>query len=569
MSLLSQGARRLLKTSLQGVFISSLFLGTISYGSNLDYLEFPAELNNLQALPQKFEYSLRDASKLLLGNRIIDTNQFFFEIVPSPNSVQLNLRWPINVIESGRVVMLNPSGVAIWSQNISQESNGSLSIPNSMSLLQKLMGYSFFRFCVGYYDISTGMDVCSPELTIRGTDKSLRASYRRSNGKASVQINGRSVTPHGIVFLNDTKESLSFRATAASGAVFKMDTRRINLSFPDVIQVDDHTIQVTVEGQPPIAPTSYKVISDDKWSILLRKERPLFYVAGEGEVPLRQEFVVQGPLPTEAHRLNINRNSAKKSYSSKLTLTGTIGERGTPQSSSENSEVFVSGSKFTWVSRNISTGHDRKSYIQVVDGSDVFTAAYPVSTYPPSRIEVFAGLNSDDMRFYLGAEAQTWIESLPLLDTWTTQRIGLGLLYNQDITGDKKTILTELDLFYRFKTGLQMVDPSWILGLGIQNFSFDSETVQSFSPIVAWHGHAAKWAKGFRWQELELRYTLPTTGSSLDLKQNIMARWKLYQDLKDNQALRYSLGAYSQTLKASKDSNLTGAVLEAAWVKLF
>ena len=44
-------------------------------------LLFPARKNNVQILPQKFEYSLRDAYRFLLGNRIIDTSHFEFKVL--------------------------------------------------------------------------------------------------------------------------------------------------------------------------------------------------------------------------------------------------------------------------------------------------------------------------------------------------------------------------------------------------------------------------------------------------------------------------------------------------------
>ena len=90
-------------------------------------LYFPAKQNNIQTLPQKFEYSLRDAYRFLLGNRIIDTSHFEFQIRPGANSMQVDLRWPENIFEKGTISILSPSGVSVWSSVLKENQNFSSS----------------------------------------------------------------------------------------------------------------------------------------------------------------------------------------------------------------------------------------------------------------------------------------------------------------------------------------------------------------------------------------------------------------------------------------------------------
>jgi len=359
-------------------------------------LAFPPEKNNVLTLPQKFEYSLRDSYKLLLGHRIIDTSLLSFGILKENSDLQIVLTWPSQIFEKAHLRILNPTGVAVWSDE-ADASQSSKTLSSATGLLQQLSGLSFFRFCVGYHEQTTGIEICSPELVLKGSGQLLRAESRQARRTPLITINGRRVTPHGIVFWNDAKESLSFRAIALSGAEFRLDTRRIFLDFLDAVQVDEENFLLTVKGPPPLAPTVYKPLEDGTWSIALKKERPRFYVAGEGKVPLRQEFVVQFPLPTEKHRLHIAPESPKRTYAPSVEIRGHLGELGDLQSQ-EGSETAVAGRNFSWFLKNIPQGQEKQVYLQIRDEDRTYTAAHMISRQDSSRLELMLGLNSDDTR---------------------------------------------------------------------------------------------------------------------------------------------------------------------------
>lgn len=346
-----------------------------------------------------------------------------------------------------------------------------------------------------------------------------------------------------------------------------MDTRRIFLDFLDVIDVDEENFLLTVKG-PPLSPIVYKPLEEGKWSIALKKERPRFYVAGEGKVPLRQEFVVQGPLPTAKHRLHIARESPKRTYASSVEIRGQLGELGQLQSL-DGSETAVAGRNFSWFLRNIPQGQEKQVFLQIRDEDRVYTATHLISRQDSSRLELLLGLNSDNTRIFAGAEGQIWFESLPFWKNLTTQRLGLGFIYNQDLTGDDRLLLTELDFFYRLNLGLQFWDPSWIAGVAVQNWSYDSQTVQTFAPIIGWQGRAPHWTRKFFWQELDLKVSVPKTSSSVKLNQRTQARWKLFQKLESEAILRHSIGVFSEEIEVSEKSSSTGLLLESSWVLTF
>jgi hypothetical protein len=531
-------------------------------------LDFPAEKNNVQVLPQKFEYSLRDASKLLLGNRIIDTEQFRFDLSFPKGKPQLVIAWPSQIVQEGRIVFTNPSGISVWSQPIKGQTQ--LVLKDASTLVRALSSLSFFRFCVGYYEIDTGLDVCSPELMLKGVSANTDVVTRSQEQKATVQINGRTVTHHGIVFLNDEKESLSFRAISRSGAEFKMDTRRIKLEFPDVQDIDETTFMLTVQGPLPLAPSNFKKISDTRWMVPLLKERALIYVAGEGQVPLRQEFIVQGPVPSAGHRIYLKTLATQKTYASNLSLVGAVGKMGTLQPIDGNSDVSVSGSQFQWYIRNVPAGLGRTSYLGVTDEGTVYSAAYQTSKQDSLRLEIGALFNSDESSFAVNGEAQLWFENTFLNSAWAFQKLGLNLHHYQELSGDTALINSGAHFVFRQKSGLQFWDPSMFFGLGFENWIFDSQSISTFSPLIGYMGPAPKWMRGFNWHEFDLRYSLPGKSSDNELKQAWVARWKAYRPWMDSQRLKVSVGLQGVDFKNPIEKrSATGVLLEGAWVKTF
>lgn len=542
----------------------SLLLFSVLAESRVPLL-FPAEKNNIQILPQKFEYSLRDQSKFLLGNRIIDTEQFKFDLVFEDSQPQLFISWPANVVQEGRILFTNPSGINVWSQPISN-SNSKLELKDATTLVRALAGLSFFRFCIGYYDIDTGLDVCSPEIMIKGVGKKMSVSPRSLDQKPMVQINGRTVTHHGIVFLNDEKESLSFRAISRSGAEFKMDTRRTFLKFVDVQDLDEKSFLLTVEGPFPLSPSNFKKISEKTWSVPLYKERALIYVAGEGQVPLRQEFIVQGPLPTQNHRVHLKSSTGQKTYASNLSMLVEKGPSGNLVALDRSSQVIPLGPQYLWSAKNV----EKVSYLGVQDKGTVFQAAYESSQQDSGRVELGLNLQSEEFQFSALLEAQLWFERTFIDRSWTYQKLGLDIYFEQDLSSKNPVSSMQLFSLYRKDSGLQLIDPSWYFGFGFQNWTFESKSNLTLAPRLGWAGHVFKKIPYFKWQEFDVRYSLPGRSSTFDLKSAWVARWKLYRDLKESQKLKLAIGLKSIEVEvADQKEQSTSALLEVGWVKTF
>ncbi|MFN8845631.1 MAG: hypothetical protein ACK5V3_17860 [Bdellovibrionales bacterium] len=549
------------------IFLSLFFLSTLAWSSFP--LDFSAEKNNIQILPQKFEYSLRDSTKLLLGNRIIDSEQFRFEFKYNNAKANIKIIWPEGLIQEGRVLLTNPSGLEIWSREF-VKGQKEIELKEVSSLLNKISSFSFFRFCVGYFQLDTGLDICSPELMLKGTAEDLQVVSRNQEQRPEVQINGRTVTQHGIVFLNDDKETLQFRAVSKSGAEFKIDTKKTVLEFPDVIDINEKSFLLTVEGPTPLAPSNFKKVSENRWTVPLLKERAQIYISGAGQVPLRQEFIVVGPLPKSSNRIYLKTQPNQKSYSSQMTLIGDNPREGTVQSVDRGSDVKKLGSSFQWIVRNVPTGMGKTSYLGVFDGEQTFSASYKTSRQDSGRIEIGGLLATEASRMAFNGEAQLWFENPFKSQVWSFQRMGIGLHHIQEVSGDDLLSSTNLSFYFRIKSGLQYWDPSFYFTFGPENWTYESSSFQSFNLGVGWVGPAWNRISYFDWNEIDLKYSLPGNTSSLDLKQALLVRWKLYKTIEETQKFKFGLGLQSlEILTATAERKASFLNIEGAWVKTF
>ncbi len=158
-----------------------------------------------------------------------------------------------------------------------------------------------------------------------------------------------------------------------------------------------------------------------------------------------------------------------------------------------------------------------------------------------------------------------WFQSLPLIPHLSQQRAGLSIRYNQDLTGKTKTILNELNATWRITPGLQLIDPSFFIGLGLQTWTFQSSSLQTTAPYIGWMGHAFKKMSSFDWQELSIKQSLPAKSSHFNFKTRSDFQWKIYQPFKNQTKLRYTLGAYTENAFEKR----SGLYVEGAWVVIF
>src|SRR5688500_18655620 len=97
-----------------------LIFATLLAQAQLKPLYFQANINGVKIIPQIFEYGLLDAEKIRVGDILIDSTTFKFQLVPSEYGYSLKFNWPAGLIEDGDLSVLNNNGKAIWSRSFSK-----------------------------------------------------------------------------------------------------------------------------------------------------------------------------------------------------------------------------------------------------------------------------------------------------------------------------------------------------------------------------------------------------------------------------------------------------------------
>lgn len=554
---------------------------------NLKPLFFQANKNNLQVLPQRFEYSLWDQERFSVGDILIDSTQLTFNLEPSiqkKNSYNIRFTWPAGLIRNGQLTIKDNSGKAIFlteldknsvkiSRGTPMEGREALrsdiasyiadSVPSDVIETMKYL--PFMVFCVYNETDSTRFYLCSKELYITSQDgHAIIKSRNAANKKAQVDVNGARVGDQGVIYLNDEQEFVKFKAITQSGSSLEIETRRNNVDFKDVVENGDKII-LTASGAEPTDEKIFKRISASEWQATLTKERPLIYLRGESDIPLRQEFNIQGPLPQEKLRPYTSAKSISKTYASSINLPVLSPQGGSLKKETSDASSQLEGltkNQYRWTLNDIADGEERH-FLNVTSGKDTFVVGYdtnkgnPYMAYLGGRYELPSGL------IFASAQIQWWIENFLFIpSTEAHLKWGVSLVQDQHINSKSdypKIDITTVELLWRAKAGFNMVDETWGLLLPLQILRGEGSSATQYGLGAFWQGlpHQKRWYRFMEWSDVKLQYFFGSSGSDFKVK----SAWKMdagaYKKWNEKYSwlFRYgvSLSQYTYTPSAPKE----------------
>lgn len=350
-------------------------------------LPFPADLNQLQPLAQRFVYDMSSPSQFQIGDLSIDPQQLSFSLHRSDKGHHFRFRWPPGLFASGKISVLSSQGKAIWSAstNSSGRSTPTKSSAASSSslfqsgvisepLLSSMMNSSFVTFCISSIDPETKIYLCTREISVSKGPSGYVLSNRNQGPQIPfVELNGKRVAPQGVVYLNSDDDDLLMRAQLKTGETIELMTRRKATRFVDVVESPEPGfLKLTTEGAAPALSEKFTKMSDTTYVIQIPADRPVYYVQGTGGIPLRQEFLLKGPVPNEKDRLSVTEGFQDRTYSSKLTFTGPLSSGVVVGNHGSKSQVQTTRDTYTWHlldlapginERTISIQKDQRTYI--------------------------------------------------------------------------------------------------------------------------------------------------------------------------------------------------------------
>lgn len=522
--------------------IKIVFLILISYFSSRANVpvNFLPEKNNLQILPQKFEYNLVSNSSIQLGDILIDSNNLSLDMDGGQKNPQLIFTWPAGLIKNANLILFNHFGKAIAKFVVSKENiellEGEKKDPSDLlrrekalfrtkltkEIFEEIKYLPFFKFCLQKKEPSIRIELCSIEHFFTTTDGQNDIKSRvDQKSSAQIFINNIQVGDQGVIFLNDAKESINFRAQSQSGAKLEIETRMKPIDFRDLTSSPDGKILYIVgKGSNPVSDNNVTQLNNDLWKIALPSDFPVFYVEGEGGIPFRQEFYVKGIIPKESQRIYAF-NKIDKTYDSSVDIALEPPKNAKIYSKDSNSLANTSHNKIDWTLTGL-----KKNKLNVRQ----LTAKY----------------NTNDFVIYhditRGAawESRFGVDSLPSSSlalanasiSYWLNNLRSGLNFNIATAVAKPNYLTqfsdiELTYWHRLTPGLNQMDHGWQIGAIAGQLSFGDiaftqvgfSTKYSYASDVSWSSLFTKT------NEFLLSVYLPNESSGVKLNSHTYFHW--------------------------------------------
>jgi hypothetical protein len=552
------------------LFLSAFFTLN-ARGADPRPLQFQADKNNVQILPQRFEYNIGDENHIQLGDIIIDSTSFGFQVAPGAHPGQYRARfvWPAGLLKEGTLSVKDHTGKTIWStevnpSNTKQTAPAAAKGANNLlrtqvnefitdqlgaSVVEDMKYLPFMNFCINRKTDDTNIYLCSKEvfLAVQQGKLGIRS---RSQGKrqAFVEINGKSVGNQGIIFLNDENENIGFRAMTQSGSVLEIETRVKTVDFKDLVQSPDQkNLILTASGAEPVNEEKVHRLSPTDWQITIDAQRPVFYLKGAGDIPMRQEFYAKGAIPAEAARPHLAANSVQRLYAADLELSGQAAPGTTVSAGGKGQRVEkLDASQFRWNLSDLPTGERSRHYLKVNDGKNNFLAFYDV--YRDYALE--GGLHGAYWvpagQLYGSGFIHWWLENfLGIGEDWARLHWGVraeeSLVLNKKDTEANLTI-THLELQWRAEAGFHFMDPTWGLLLPLEMIS--ATGINTVSPGLGGFYSAAAptaWQSWLHWYDAKAVYLLGG-GGTVKLKSAIQLQALGYYHVDKRLSWNYGAG---------------------------
>ncbi len=563
---------------LRFLFLTLVFATAATAAAASIPLFFQADKNNIQVLPQRFEYNLADEDHIKIGDIDIDGTTFGFQIAPSvsfPGKYQARFIWPAGLLKEGSLLLKDNTGKAVWTTNFNRKTIKLLANRENSeteksegkagrtqlaelvvdqlnpALIEDMKYFPFMNFCISRTNQDTRIYLCSKELYLTAKDNRMIVRAR-SQGRRTpfVEINGKSVSYQGVIFLNNESENIGFRAMTQSGTVLEVETRMKPVDFKDVVLTPDKKeLVITASGAEPVNEEKVKRLSDAEWQFKIDAERPVLYLKGEGNIPMRQEFYVKGDVPMDAARPSIEQNSYDRIYKPDLTLRGTSAPGTSVSSNAPNEKVDkLEDNRFRWHLTEIPAGEISRHYLRVSHEQSSYLAAYDVYRDFPFEVGGFLAYWTPSAQFYGDLSVTWWMENFMGSDAnWSRLHWGLNLKESLMLTkkdGEANVNITHLELLWRATPGFHFQDRTWGLSIPYEVIQGNGLSVSGFGLGAFYSDKAqARYQRYMHWYEVKFDYLTGLGSGDVKLKGAMNLLGTAYYHTDKHMSWSYGLGA--------------------------
>jgi hypothetical protein len=349
--------------------------------------------------------------------------------------------------------------------------------------------------------------------------------------------------------LNNESENIGFRAMTQSGAVLEVETRMKPVDFKDVVMTPDKKeLVITASGTEPVNEEKVQRISDDEWQFNIDAERPILYLKGEGNIPMRQEFYVKGEVPVDAARPFVEKDSFNRIYKPELTLRGSFAPGTSISSNDPNEKVEkLEDNRFRWRLTDIPAGETSRHYLRVSHEQNSYLAAYDV--YRDFRLEGggFISYWTPAAQFSGDLFLTWWMENFMGSDAnWSRLHWGLNVKESLMLTkkeGEANVNITHLELLWRANPGFHFQDRTWGLSVPYEIVQGDGISVSGFGLGAFYSDKAQKrYQRYMQWYDVKFNYLTGMGSGDVKLKGAITLLGTAYYHVDKRMSWAYGAG---------------------------
>jgi hypothetical protein len=543
-------------------------------------LFFPVDRNNIKILPQRFEYNLIAEDQIKIGDILIDYTSFGFQISPSVNfsgKYRARFVWPSGLLQDGSLLLKDNTGKAIWTTNFNQN-NIHLTKPKlneqdiaqnkdlrnqlaeiivdqlSPDLIEDMKYFPFMKFCISSASQDTHIYVCSKEVYLTSKDNRLTIKARSQDKRTPFfEINGKSVGSQGIILLNSENENIGFRAMTQSGALLEVETRMKSVDFKDAVLSDDKKeLVLTASGAEPVNADQIKRISDTEWQMNLDASRPVFYLKGEGNIPMRQEFYIQGEIPLETARPTLEKDTFNHIYKSEISLRGHFAPGTSVSSNTPDEKVEKTGSNgYIWHLTGIPAGETSRHYLRVSQNQNSFLAAYDIHRDFPFEARLLGSYCTPAGQLSADIYADWWLENfMGSAAPWARQHWGVNFKDSVILTkkdGEANINIAHLELLWRANPGFHFQNKTWGLSLPYEMIQTTGANVSSFGIGIFYRDQVQKspqkpYQRYLHRYDLKFNYFIGGSSGDTKLKNAMQLNALGHYDVNKHLSWNYGLG---------------------------
>ncbi len=550
--------------------------------SNRLSLFFPIDKNNIQILPQRFEYELIDKDQFRVGNAFFDARNFKFEVHKLKDVYKFSLHWPAGLLSNGEISIRDNIGKAIWIQPIDgnkikfSKLNTDASVSAMVASLDDeilptktinaLRYVPYFRMCVQKIAPPVRVSLCSKDFYIRPHKDKIDIQTRDSlRNESYVNINGNNVDHRGLIFLQNFSDILALRVLLLSGATLDLDTRMKQIDFRDLsISEDGKSLQIWAAGAEPTGNQKVLRVEDGSWKTEVNYERPIIYLKGEGDIPMKQEFITQGAIREQKLTIEALSPPPTITYSSSVTIPlkklsgGSMQPADNLSTMEDQDETTVN-----WNLNELANWTKNRRLLKVAFGNRQFTAAWDLEKFPPWEARISAFLPAAGR---IGI--RRWFNNL---------RLGAGLDYKYILSpfrsGDGNSSRLRLPFYLHWNRSIQFSDSGWGLFLSPEQRLFGNTSTTGAVAGLFFHSQMPPgWSYLGQWNHTEADLFGTGTGATTFAGQMGFRTDFLYKISKNQYwhwGLEYTRGTLKDELATPTETVIGRAELEVGFGYLF